>query len=682
MITEINYIGLFDRQGKIHGIALHKGVNLITGKSSTGKSAVIEIFDYIMGASEKTIPQGVITNNAFLYFVLITIAEKKYFIGREQDAQRNHYLIDCSEIDSDLDKLSLDIIEERMCKDEDFKVQLGLLFGLDMEDTQDHEQQEQYEKSMPRPSVRNMMSYILQHQNLIANKQALFYRFDNPQKREQVIDQFKIFAGFVDSGFYPLMREISILNNQLTNLRKQQSNIAEKKDLILKRIEGVLKDYHVITGHHMCDYMSVAAVESNPIKFKEQLQNFKLEEIIVDEEAKSYQYEYNQLINNRTRLQGDLRQLQTKGAEYASTIKEVNDYRDSLLRERKFPEIELHYSVCPFCGHHSSVTNNAVNRLESAIQNLNEEIRKAPLLVRSFEQDLINVKTQYDDVLSKLRANEKDIERVERIVKETRRNRSISEQAAKKILEMETLIDFLIDSNEEELDSEIHRISKLLGEKEAIKKEQYDVEVRMNEAERSINRWINDFRKYLPLEKDTYKDYDFFFSLNDFQLCLVHKDNQNKKISIRAVGSGANWLNAHLCLFMALSSYFVSNSKSLIPSLLFIDQPSQVYFPVNDDSDTFDYADQTRRKTGNNDSDGSNDFENVCNIYTQLYQFTQSLDFKVQIIVTDHADKLNIEGLSSNEFEKEIVAARWRKPGEGFIMGIKDNNSNSVNLLF
>lgn len=682
MITEINYIGLFDRQGNIHGIALHKGVNLITGKSSTGKSAVIEIFDYIMGASEKTIPQGVITNNAFLYFVLITIAEKKYFIGREQDTQRNHYLIDCSDMDFDLDKLSLDNITDRVCKDEDFKVQLGLILGLDMEDTQDHEQQEEYEKSMPRPSVRNMMSYILQHQNLIANKQALFYRFDNPQKREQVIDQFKIFAGFVDSGFYPLMREISILNNHLSSLRKQQSNIAEKKDQILNKIDRVLKDYHILTGHHMCDYMSVAAVESNPSKFKEQLQNFRLEEIVVDVEAKSYEREYNQLINNRTKLQGDLRLLQTKGAEYASTIKEVKEYRETLLKERKFPDIEMHYSVCPFCGHHSNVTTNAVNRLENAIQHLNEEIRKTPLLVRSFEQDLIDVKTQYADVLAELKANEKDIERVEKIIKETRRNRSISEQAAKKILEMETLIDFLIDSNEEQLDSEILKISKLLGEKEAIKKQWYDVESRINEAERSINRWINSYRKYLPLEKDTYKDYDFFFSLNDFQLCLVHKDNQFKKISIRAVGSGANWLNAHLCLFMALSSYFVNNSKSLIPSLLFIDQPSQVYFPVKDDSDTFDYADQTRRITGNSDSDGSNDFENVCNIYTQLYNFTKGLEFKVQVIVTDHADKLNIDGLSAEEFENKIIAARWRKPGEGFIMGVKDNNSYPNNVLF
>ena len=33
-----------------------------------------------------------------------------------------------------------------------------------------------------------------------------------------------------------------------------------------------------------------------------------------------------------------LRLLQTKGAEYASTIKEVKEYRETLLKERKFPD--------------------------------------------------------------------------------------------------------------------------------------------------------------------------------------------------------------------------------------------------------------------------------------------------------------------------------------------------------
>ena len=38
----IKSIGLVDKKGKCHFVSFNSGVNVITGKSSTGKSALIE----------------------------------------------------------------------------------------------------------------------------------------------------------------------------------------------------------------------------------------------------------------------------------------------------------------------------------------------------------------------------------------------------------------------------------------------------------------------------------------------------------------------------------------------------------------------------------------------------------------------------------------------------------------
>ncbi|BFL84034.1 hypothetical protein LFREDSHE_24840 [Shewanella baltica] len=35
------------------------------------------------------------------------------------------------------------------------------------------------------PSIRSFSSFMLQHQNLVANKHALFYRFDEKDKRDR-----------------------------------------------------------------------------------------------------------------------------------------------------------------------------------------------------------------------------------------------------------------------------------------------------------------------------------------------------------------------------------------------------------------------------------------------------------------------------------------------------------------
>ena len=60
MKTLLKFIGLFDQRERVHGVELKAGLNLITGRSSTGKSSLIEIFDYCMASSEDTIPHGVI----------------------------------------------------------------------------------------------------------------------------------------------------------------------------------------------------------------------------------------------------------------------------------------------------------------------------------------------------------------------------------------------------------------------------------------------------------------------------------------------------------------------------------------------------------------------------------------------------------------------------------------------
>ena len=146
-------------------------------------------------------------------------------------------------------------------------------------------------------------------------------------------------------------------------------------------------------------------------------------------------------------------------------------------------------------------------------------------------------------------------------------------------------------------------------------------------------------------------------------------ENGEEELRLRQIGSGRNWLNAHLCLFLSLSHYFAMN-KTLIPSLLFIDQPSQVYFPTKDNYEIFNAEKMWEQNEGitietdNNKNKLNQDLEEVTNIFNTLYKFTQNVNNKVQIIVTEHADNLNLDGVDFNN----LVAARWRKANEGLIM--------------
>ena len=139
---------------------------------------------------------------------------------------------------------------------------------------------------------------------------------------------------------------------------------------------------------------------------------------------------------------------------------------------------------------------------------------------------------------------------------------------------------------------------------------------------------------------------------------------------LRSIGSGANWLNAHLCLYLALADFFYDQKKSTVPTLLFLDQPSQVYFPAQKDRDeAFNPEEQSVHEA-------DDDMKAVNNIFSLLYRFCREHNDGIQVIVTDHADDLTIEGLHSFE---EIVRARWRKDGEGLV-DLRTKESDDIEI--
>jgi hypothetical protein len=79
-------------------------------------------------------------------------------------------------------------------------------------------------RKAPTPSIRSFSSFMLQHQNLVANKHALFYRFDEKEKRDQTIEHTKIFLGLVDQKFFHLSQEKERLSTEVRSLEAPARN--------------------------------------------------------------------------------------------------------------------------------------------------------------------------------------------------------------------------------------------------------------------------------------------------------------------------------------------------------------------------------------------------------------------------------------------------------------------------
>ncbi len=82
MKSYIKNIIIFNKNGEKRLVPLEQGVNIITGESKTGKSALVEIIDYCLCSTRCTIPKGKITDFSHLYVLVMAIGDNTYVIAR------------------------------------------------------------------------------------------------------------------------------------------------------------------------------------------------------------------------------------------------------------------------------------------------------------------------------------------------------------------------------------------------------------------------------------------------------------------------------------------------------------------------------------------------------------------------------------------------------------------------
>src|SRR5438128_1401608 len=83
MSFQLLNIAVYNARGDRREITFHPGmVNIVTGGSRTGKTALIYIVDYCLGRTECTVPAGIIRDSVAWYVVRIQAPGTQIIIGR------------------------------------------------------------------------------------------------------------------------------------------------------------------------------------------------------------------------------------------------------------------------------------------------------------------------------------------------------------------------------------------------------------------------------------------------------------------------------------------------------------------------------------------------------------------------------------------------------------------------
>ena len=79
----IKSIHVYSHDGRRRDLEFHtSGLNIITGRSSTGKSALSDIVEYCMGQSDCNVPEGVIRDKVSWFAVLYQFPEEQVLIAK------------------------------------------------------------------------------------------------------------------------------------------------------------------------------------------------------------------------------------------------------------------------------------------------------------------------------------------------------------------------------------------------------------------------------------------------------------------------------------------------------------------------------------------------------------------------------------------------------------------------
>ncbi|WP_346709415.1 DUF3732 domain-containing protein [Phocaeicola salanitronis] len=671
MRSYIKYLGVIDKSDNCHYISLKEGLNIITGRSSTGKSAIIELFDYCTGNSENTIPEGVITDNAELYFVVIHAKKTNLIIARTQNGKSTEafYKIETKEIDIEhLGKAYFK--QEYFVQLKSFRDELGRFFGINISDTDESEEALKFKPQKGRASFRNMVSFMLQHQNLIANKHSLFYRFDEKEKREKVIDEFKIFAGFVDQRYYIIKKELEERHQELEKYNRDFSSFESLKNERETVIDDLRAEYRSISGYELFPTITSAHMLSMPQIYIDELEKIKIE---VNEDSDEYKKLYLELIRQKNDLLAQRRRLSLKLEHINSSINYVKNYAEKIDKYQPVREAIRGKTVCPFCHHDSTATEDAANKLRIAIEWLNEELRKSPQRENSFLPQKRECEKDISAINSKLRKINTEINRIIETNNKLEKNKSLDEQSLKLKLRIENELEWTKNMFIQFDNKKIEETKRQIEQLEHILQTKYNVQQKLDDAERFINKAMNNMGENLDFES-SYQPINLHFDIHTFE--LYHLKSNGMKVYLRSMGSGANWLYSHICLFFGILEFFVSlGEKSTVPTILFLDQPSQVYFPATIDTASEFNAKDLKQKEG---KEADDDLRAVTNLFIQiantLYSMQQKYGFMPQVIISDHADNLNLGKYDFNNY----VVCRWRGKDKGFMDILKIKHSKEI----
>ena len=599
-------------------------VNVISGRSKTGKSAVIPIIDYCLGAEKCAIPVGVIRETCAWFGVVIDTVEGEKLLARrepgKQQSTGDMFLLEGGGVPIPHE------IAQKNTNVEYVKSILNRLSGLSNLDFEPGAT----DSFKSRPSFRDLVAFTFQPQNIVANPDVLFFKADTSEHREKLKTIFPYVLGAITPELLQARHELEQMQRSLRRkegeLRTRQAAGArwqqDGQAWLRQAIEfgllpaeteipqvwaptlGLLRN--VLRGEPAAGEETIGSMDVALVRLKELR--------ILETELTA---EHNISRQRRTELQ----QLEESTEAYADSLK---TQRDRLSLSKWIRDLVADRETAIF--EQSEEGRGRLDKLCTALDATEMRLRSHPRAVENLGRETLRQREVTREILVKLTAIRKEISAIEdrsQIGKQIALRRERNARFLGGLQESVRLYDTQEPSSDlskeiASLKNRVEQLQHLVEESRVRAKQQEALEVVEGYA-----------AKLIPQLDGEWPEAPIKLIVKDLTI-KVTRDARDDYLW--EIGSGANWLAYHVAVTLALQGMFLNERNHPVPGVLIYDQPSQVYFPTRRAMPTNGMGDMDHKFK-------DEDLEAVRKVFSLFSKVVSKKQDALQIIVLDHADE-------------------------------------------
>jgi Protein of unknown function (DUF3732) len=632
MSMQILDIVLYSHDGRRRVVKLKPGVvNVITGASKTGKSALIDIVDYCFGSGECRVPEGPIRRTVSWFGLHLQLAAGQAFVARRCPDGRAVSSEDCFVDVGD----AVEIPDRSALRQTTNTKGLGaLLSGWSGIADNIHEPPPGQTRLSLTANVRHALALCFQPQDEIIRRQQLFHGAGDHFFAQALKDTLPYFLGAVDDDYVSKREQLRWVREHLRSCERRLAEIAALRGDGASKADALLaqaRDAGLSSTTSESWEATVAALRT--------IASTPLANV---EPATSDGAEFSRLAAERVQLLGEQRRMR----EEIDTVRAFENDGRGFSREATEQQARLKTigifensipgHTCPLCSQalDSTVELPTVSEVKGTFTSLSSRLDTVVRAEPQIEKAVAEIEGKLQAIQGRLAKNRAEME----AVRTADERLALTHDDATKKVHILGRISLYIESLPGVPDTRAleQEAEDLRAQASALEIELSDERVRerLESVTSILGQRMTEWARKLGLEHSK-------FPLRlDLKNLTIVADTADGPVPMARMGSGENWVGYHLIAHLALHHWFVERARP-VPRFLFLDQPSQVYFPAEKDVN------------GSMSLVSEDDRLAVSRMFRLVFDAVNEVAPSLQVVITEHAD-------INDDWYQGAVVERWR----------------------